>query len=208
MENVQARIYTRSGAFKRKSPQGFSNYYPPHGGIPNFIDYIEDNILSRDTRNMVLLGDLNLDLLKQNVDLNVSRFVEVLHGKGFIQCINKPTYFSSLLQRSTLALDHFWHNLNLSSSSTVISPPFSDHHACTLIFNNADIGGGTKCRVDFHDFSLRNKVEFLSNLDSERSEFALPLEDVNESVSCFVDWVKYLTNKYFPLRTKYVEKKI
>lgn len=181
-------------------------YRPPGLSAGLFNLYLETNLPFVLGTRTILTGDFNFDTLLSRRTVSIQDFVDIMISFGFFSCIDKPTYFSPVLQRPTSCLDNFWQNINMGYLSYVIYPPVSDHMGIIL---SVDFGISTKnkIKINFRDYSIRNKNKFLENINLECQLFRLNSNDANIETTRFVTWMKFLTNKYFKLKSKFITDK-
>jgi hypothetical protein len=175
-------------------------YRPPGKPVHQFSEVIDKMLTDRKFKNCILVGDFNIDVLKLNTNY-VSNFTNAMLSCGYRQCIDKPTYFSPVLHRETSSIDHIWHNIKSDFKSYVISPPFSDHMACSIIFDS-QLPLTQQVKTTFNDFSVQNKRIFISNIENESQLFSVSQNDPHLAANEFNCWIKKICCKYFPIKTK------
>jgi hypothetical protein len=117
-------------------------YRPPHRNKKDFLTSLESFIEGRNEKQIILLGDFNLNL-KCKRDLTVAAYKNILASSGFMTCINKTTRLeirNCKVIRS--CLDHIslkgFHNNNINSFIIKTKP--SDHFPVGIfIHTNEDI---------------------------------------------------------------------
>ena len=72
-------------------------YKPPNIDVEQFNDNLEHLLktLTKERRPCYLLGDYNINLLKQDKHLPTKRFIDTILAYGFYPLINKPTRITS-----------------------------------------------------------------------------------------------------------------
>jgi predicted Holliday junction resolvase-like endonuclease len=104
-------------------------YRPPHGSKTRFVNELEDIIVKVADENVVILGDINLDL-KQDSDKVVQEYQNVLSSNGFISCITGITreeYRADKLSSS--CIDHMFVRSKASDlRSAIFRSKISDHY--------------------------------------------------------------------------------
>lgn len=122
--------------------------------IPSFLDDINNVLNSSSDRNLLLIGDMNLCLLKQSPMLD--RYLTILFSFGMEQLISSPT-------RGNSCLDHvfFRSRDNLEYSSFVSPSDRSDHDVIIFtvstspILNNlANNNPNERIKIDFERLSM------------------------------------------------------
>ena len=180
-------------------------YRPPSLSIDAFKDYIDTQVMSKKFKKVILVGDFNINVLDVNEDRTINEFVTMMHTYGFYNFINTETYFSPIYCRAISVLDHFWHNIYQPCKSYVIAPPLADHLPCCIIFE--DVLKSKKIYTKFRDYSINNRGRFTDNIARELTLFNPPLNDANASTCYIVNWLKLLSDNYFPVKTKVISSK-
>ena len=73
----------------------------------------------------IVLGDFNLDVLKQSESKNIEKYIDAFMCMGFVPMINKPTHFS---RQSSTCIDQIWTNIiSENSKSGIIDSSVSAH---------------------------------------------------------------------------------
>jgi hypothetical protein len=180
-------------------------YRPPSLSIDLFNEYIVSHIMPKQFKNLTLVGDFNINILKANSERNINDFIGMMNSYGLYNYINKPTYFSPVQGQITSVLDHIWHNIGKPCKSYVLSPPLSDHLPCCIIFENKI--SSKMYHIKFRDFSNCNRVKFIEHLEQEFSIFDQSLNDANTTTNKVVDWLMSLSDKYFPIKLKIISHK-
>ena len=103
-------------------------------------------IISKENKMVVLLGDFNADLLKYDHDEEVSGFLDAMYFKLLLPNISSPTRITST--SATLIDDIFTNGYDNTSTSGNLVTTFSDHIAQILIVPS-EVQQGTKNRKKF-----------------------------------------------------------
>ena len=61
-----------------------------------FLNTLSENLLSEKNKEIVLLGDFNIDLLKYEKDHNISDFLDQMYSASLVPHITFPTRVTSL----------------------------------------------------------------------------------------------------------------
>jgi hypothetical protein len=211
LDNLSGLYLTHEALFLQAEIAGMGTvtigaiYRPPNLSMDNFKEYIETNIMSRQFKKLILVGDFNIDMLKVDNDRKINEFVGMMHSYGHCNYINLPTYFSPIHGQMTTILDHYWHNLLKSCKSYIVSPPLADHLSCCLMFDDA-INDNMQTSK-FRDFSMNNRNQFEVNLMNECAFYNPPVTDANVSTYYTVNWLRSVSDKYFPVKIKTLSKK-
>ena len=117
-------------------------------------------------KEVILLGDFNIDLLKYDSNKNVSDFLDIIYSTNLVPNITSPTRLTS---RSQTLIDNIFSSIiNDDCIAGNLISPISDHHAQFLIIPNYTITQNSK-----KDLYKRNFKHFSSK------KFVLDLEKVN-----------------------------
>ena len=181
-------------------------YRPPDKSVNLFNDYFENCFNNFIVGNCIIGGDFNLNILDSTENTGIRNYITIFQSNGFLNCITLPTYMRHGREPPSSCLDHIWYKLKSTPHSYVITPPLSDHLACLAFFNipiNRELE-----KTTFRNYSDKCKVNFRENILNESMQFViLNNENVNSAICSFDAWVRRLTNKYFPLKTKILSKK-
>ena len=121
---------------RRKSATFSLVYRPPNSDITGFLNSLEIFLQHSDpSQAHCIIGDLNIDLTKENRNTHALNYLNLLHAYGYNQIIQDPTRLSS--QKASL-IDHVVLNNQFHSySGDVICSSISDHQAISLQWNVA-----------------------------------------------------------------------
>ena len=80
----------------------------------NFNDKLNISLQKISLENKIcqLMGDLNLDLLKQDRHHDTSAFIDIIYSNGFVPVITKPT---RITEHSQTLIDHIYTNTDLTT---------------------------------------------------------------------------------------------
>ena len=180
-------------------------YRPPNNSINAFNDFLNNTLNHFANKKCIILGDLNIDMLKNNIKANITDFSNILLSQNFTNFIDKPTYIDPQSGNLTTCLDHIWTNFSFNNLSFTFDEPFTDHLPCALISNkNTDY---PKCKVKFRNFSKSNKDKFLTELPIFINELELPMDNINTATNLFINGLNKLINNYFPIKIKFISNK-
>ena len=82
---------------------------PPKADIDIFTHTMHDiqNILSRDQKETLIMGDMNIDLLKCTTHVKSQEYIDNSFSQGFIPLITKPTRVTDY---TATLIDHLLYN--------------------------------------------------------------------------------------------------
>ena len=184
----------------------WSIYRPPSCCSGLFNSYLENNLNLLKGKRCILAGDFNFNILHENMNRQTCEYINILSNHGYAQHVDVPTYFSANLNKPTSCLDHVWVNFPIDCNTYILFPPFSDHMAVVTIFK-LNIKCSNKLVIKFRDYSTRNKTRFYECLPYEMSLFNFLSPDVHQEAKRLFSWIKYLVQKYFPIRKKSLSEK-
>ena len=117
-------------------------------------------------KEVILLGDFNIDLLKCDSNKNVSDFLDIIYSTNLVPNITSPTRLTS---RSQTLIDNIFSSIiNDDCIAGNLISPISDHHAQFLIIPNYTITQNSKkdlCKWNFKHFSSKKIVTDLQKLN-------------------------------------------
>ena len=179
-------------------------YRPPSGSIPDFLNNITEVLDYVCDSKTIIFGDINLDLMQQN-NSSVRDYYDLFASYGMTSMVDKPTYVSPMTNIPSSALDHIWHNIPIESSSYTLSPGIADHLAVCCIFEVPN--KPTLKKVKFRDFSQSKITKFRENIEIEFENFRPPLNSIDAYANYLSNFLIYIQNKYFPVKTKQISNK-
>jgi len=110
------------------------------------------NLLNTTKSNYIIVGDLNIDILKFNLASNITDYVNSLHSVGSNICIDRPTRVTS---HGASCIDHIYTNLSCDELDTnVILSDVSDHFSTLTKIKNL----ARSNKLDFEDTFVRNQI--------------------------------------------------
>ena len=162
--------------------------------------------------NMIILGDLNIDLLPKNSSCNlVKKWNDYINMYGLKQLIKDPTRVEKLGKIVTSSLiDHIYVNCVPIVKRTFISHhSISDHKAiiCDLSYDmiKRPSKRGNHKYIIYRNFKSFSKPAFLNDLNLTNFEPVLFCADPNKAASLFIQLLTSIVNKHAPLRRKRVK---
>ena len=132
--------------------------YRPHSdSISNFSDHLNDFLDKPFLRNKkcIILGDLNICLLKQNQ--NIFEFSNLLFTHHYLPIITKPTRFSPVSGEAPSLLDHIWINTFFNYECGIVELDITDHLPTFLNFSFEDVHLPEKIEIKFRLVNLHSK---------------------------------------------------
>ena len=178
-------------------------YRPPKSNVDNYLTYFDSLLkrLSKENKQIYLLGDYNLDLLKVNSN-KVLSIMNIISLYGFYVQINIPTRIS---KTSATLIDNILANTNelqsgvLYSSITDHLPVFCFKKGCSKSYNNQ-----TCTYRKLTPSAIENFKKDLYRADWNE---CYKSDDVDSAYNSFIALFLDLYNKHFPLVTMKRKKK-
>ena len=84
-------------------------YRRPKLNVPVFIQSLDRFLTDSQERNLMVMGDINIDLLKKKTDQTSRDYLNVLQSHGMVSLFNNPTR-EELIRNSVVksTLDHIF----------------------------------------------------------------------------------------------------
>ena len=171
------------------------------------IDLFNDQFLTpllkkscQENKNLILLGDFNIDLLTCDSEISHSKFLDILGAYQILPTITLPT---RITDTSNTVIDNiFTSPMNCSSASGNLTVAISDHLPQFLILNT-DCDTNLKPKPPFRrDWSTFDEATFKAEFDSVNWKDLLEIEkgDASSSFNSFFYRFSSLYDKHVPLK--------
>ena len=181
--------------------------YRPHSDtIDNFNSFISEILNCNVLKNKfcIILGDLNVCLLKQNAP-NLD-FTNLLFSHHFNPLITKPTRFPQIEGEVPSLLDHIWINKYFDVDAGIIKLDVSDHLPTYANFKFGTTIKDEKIKIAFRIINDENKLKFEQNL-ARTNWNIIKSQDVDSYADSFISTLNSIYCSAFPLKIKYISKK-
>ena len=107
----------------------FGIYRPPSASLINFSEILNGMIADSVNKNVVLVGDFNIDLVEEESSTD---FSNMMYSHNMYPLINVPT---RVTDSSATCIDHIWYNgYNVSHSGCFVTD-ISDHYLIFCVLN-------------------------------------------------------------------------
>ena len=193
-------------------------YQHPNIHVDKFSELLEMNIsaLSRFNIPCIIVGDINIDLLKLDVSTCVKNYLNTLLLNNFLPALFLPT---RITKTSVTAIDHIYYFEGTNCKKKIILSTgnvftdLSDHLPNFIILSaTAERGVNNNFRPLVRLFNDRNKQIFKQNLSLVNWQSVLyDYDDVNMCYNSFISILINHLNNSFPLirlsRRAYKDKK-
>ena len=182
--------------------------YRPHtDSIENFNKTLYDMLHTDVLRGkaVILAGDMNVDLLKQNLP-HISAFVDIMQSTTFLPAITKATRFPPA--GSSVApslLDHIWINMLCTFKGGIISIDNTDH--CPAFVKIPIVSAKN------HSIKLSFRIHQPNLIENFKREIEILVNNINFSGNVSTDTANLLDGlnavyvKCFPIKVKHISLK-
>lgn len=175
-------------------------YKPPSAAVDSFLEALSD-VLSKvqtEQKESYIMGDYNMDLLKNKSNKQVSNFIDTFLSYSFLPLINKPTRITS---SSATLIDNIFcncvHNNNFLNG--ILCTDISDHLPIfcikKTIQQNEEKVKYVKKRI-FNDSSINKSRVLVNNIEWNN------IIDITDCQQAFSKFQSHFTNCYeeaFPI---------
>ena len=180
----------------------------PRADLQTFMTNFDNimSIINHENKSAVIMGDMNINLLKYENHSKTHEFIENLYSHRFIPQITKPT---RVTPTSATLIDHIYtNNLNNQQISGIIITDVADHFATFHIENNPkqkkENISSTNSFRSINSVSIQN---FKQNLLTSNFNDTLNTDCPNEAYNKLLETIQIPFNMAFPLKTKTIKKK-
>ena len=154
--------------------------------------------LSLKARNIVLMGDFNVDLMKHNNSKDVSDFLATLTSNSFFPFVTLPTRITA---HSKTLIDNIFmnfHSPDIISGNLTVS--ISDHLPQFVIIPTTDKAQQNipVVRRCFKNFNQDNFMNDISNCDWDN--YINEKDNVNDSLAIFLKVFESILDKHAPFK--------
>ena len=199
-------------AVEVKCPKGFyvcaSIYRPPKGNVYSFfrrLNEILNYISGKKYKGIYLLGDWNIDLLKQDSNPVVSQFTNILYSYSCLPLIVKPT---RVTDNSATLIDNIWTTeAEYNTRNNILYTDISDHFPIISSFSCDNNPISRKEIVKKRFFSNKNIDKFLKEISEISWNDLYVLNCANTAYNSFESMFLKSFESSFPLRNIRTNKK-
>ena len=169
-----------------------------------FTEALSKNLilLSQEKSKVVIVGDVNINLLKFNIVTPVTNYVNSITSLGYNLFIDKPT---RITEKTATCIDHVYSNLPTEDlESLILMSDVSDHFSTVTKIegiskkNVVEDVFVRKSNLSASEWELFNKelqYSLACNLPHSSTDF-----NVNDYANCITETYKTLIDKYMPLK--------
>ena len=150
---------------------------------------LSEKLISQN-KEVILLGDFNIDLLKCDSNKNVSDFLDIIYSTNIVPNITSATRLTS--RNQTLIDKIFRSIINDDCIAGNLISPISDHHAQILIIPNYTIKQNSKKDLYKRNFKHFSPKKFIADLENYEG-------NVDKSFQNFSDKITDILDKHVPI---------
>lgn len=168
----------------------------PKADIDVFIETLRDilNIINKENKNIILMGDINIDLLNFQTNDKTNMYLNSLTSNGLLPVITRPT---RLTTHSATLIDHVVTNKIDNYCSGIILTDISDHFGVFGLFRMNAIKSKPKL-VSKRMINERNIQAFINILSHTDYTTVFNSEDANTAYDKFLELFHQAFETSFP----------
>ena len=156
------------------------------------------NKLKATKKEVYILGDYNIDLLKYDTNAHINDFINTTLAHSFTPKIDKPT---RVTHNTATLIDNIITNTTSTSTSTgILVTDISDHFPVFHITSHHHTQHVTHDTTPKRDYCDKNVSNFKNTLDRETWETTLNVDNPDTSYNNFINTYTIHYNSSFPLK--------
>ena len=193
-------------------------YRSPSGSTDKFVNLFDSvcRSLNRHSRkHIILVGDLNIDLLKHENFQAAQNLIDTLSKYGFVQLVSRPT---RITENSCTLIDHVYTNdIENTISCNILTTDISDHLATLTTINLGDHKHMKSKKLskmdepsknkDFRVYNEANNQKFQDLIQGETWEKVFESNDATMQYNKFNEIYTYHYNNAYPLQKNRARRK-
>ena len=179
----------------------------PHANLDIFTHTMTElqNMLDNEKKEVYIMGDMNVDLLKCMDHVKTRDYIECLFANSFLPVITKPT---RLTEFSATLLDHIYTNKReLRVTAGIVLSDVSDHFGIFAMIRQAQRTKDSISNILKRSFSQKN-IDYFNNILST-TDFNIVLNETCPNIA-YDTFSKIYQNTYniaFPLKQYVIPRK-
>ena len=185
--------------------------FPPGPFIDNLGQKL-DTLKRYKNKNIVLVSDSNIDLLKHDSFEPANQLVDLYAEHGFIPTISRPTHIT---EHSATLIDHiFVNNCEAITKSGIITTDVSDHLAPyvnllidSTVLNKAKNNSTTRSNENFRQMSEENLANFKTQISGADWGFINRCDSADTKFELFESKYREIYDNCFPMKCKLKKKR-
>ena len=162
--------------------------------IDEYLKPVSEKLIS-ENKEVILLGDFNIDLLRCDSNKNVSDFLDIIYSTNLLPNITSPTRLTS---RSQTLIDNIFSSvINDDCIAGNLISPISGHHAQFLIIPNYTTQNSKK-DIYKRNFKHFDSKKFIADLEKVNGDNILTVSEgsVNKSFQNFSNKITDILDKH------------
>ena len=175
-------------------------YRPPDWKLRDFISELDQlvNVISRENKSVFLLGDYNLDMMKQSTHQATGEFLDVMFSRMFFPLITRPTRITS--HKASL-IDNIFTNEPLNQPiSGLFVYDISDHLPIFAIMPGYVQTSYNNKYFTFRDKNPENLARFKSEIETVNWAGLPDFNNPSRAYGAFLKKYKQIFNRCFLLK--------
>ena len=179
---------------------------PPKADVEIFTNTMNElmNIVDNEKKGCVILGDMNIDLLKYETHEATHNYLDQIFAHGFLPVITKPTRISNT---STTLIDHIYFNdIKAKFESGIIVTDVADHYGTYLSLGNCKKSKNSN-PIEIRCMNSKATNVFLEHLSNCDFSEIYRCDTADASYDIFIEKYAAVVEKSFPLTIKKNKKK-
>jgi len=176
-------------------------YRSPNSNESDFVANINAilNQLENEHKNLIILGDMNIDLLRMDTHTNSNLYFSSFISNGFIPAVTLPT---RVTHTSCTLIDHIFaklknHTFKAGSLTTDITDHFTNFILCPIKVTKEKVK-----HVSYRNFSETNIQHLQTALANHDWSLVTSISDVDRCYSKFLEIFQEKFENYIPLITR------
>ena len=199
-EYMFVKVNIKLASSNHKKSYIIGNFYRSPSITPSLFFETLNSILSRlerhENKQIILLGDINIDLVKHDYETNSQQLIDMTTRSSFVQVINRPT---RVTDHSATLIDHIYTNqIHNMISCGVVTFDISDHLGTFIKIGLQDHIGVAQNMENFE-----NQLPKIDDENLEKFQELLKNETWEEVLNEPSTQLKY--DKFFEIYSKLYE---
>jgi Reverse transcriptase (RNA-dependent DNA polymerase)/Endonuclease/Exonuclease/phosphatase family len=153
--------------------------------------------IQKSNKEMYLLGDLNIDVLKYKSCNLANTYVDLLFSNGLLQVVTKPTRCTN---SSATLLDHVITNSQSNNFASYVLISFISDHFPVIFELSNNVQPSKPKILESRNFSAQNVDNFNTFLSNQNWDTLLAINDPQRAYNEFSDTFFNIYNMFFPLK--------
>ena len=170
---------------------------PPKADMNTFTEIMNAIMeqINKERKLAIIMGDMNIDLLKYTGNDKISTYIENIFSNGFLPVITKPTRIGPT---SSTLIDHIYSNHVTSSfKSGIIITDVADHYGTYILLLEKRTVINTET-IQVRLMNETNMNTFVESLSKHDFSNVITCNDANESYNLFVTSYQDILDRAFP----------